>query len=91
MQKRNQCLLVGAKVIGFTCSSQAIFIDSSSNNNLPFVENCSEHGSWCFHGSNLLPLRLLVVVCKHLIGCFTFVSKMKMIELLIKVLNFDII
>lgn len=72
-----QHILVGSKVIGFTWSYEAFFINSSSHNNLPFVDSCPEHRSGCFHWSHLLPLWLLVVVCKHLIGGFTSPARQK--------------
>lgn len=63
-------LLVCNKVVSFTRGSEALLIDSAGHHDLPLVDDGAEHGPGSLHGRQLSPLRLLVVVHKHLVEGF---------------------
>lgn len=71
----NRIVLVCCKVIGFAGSSEAFLIDSTSHHDLAVVDDSAEHGSGRLQGRELPPLRLLVVVHKHLVEGFAVEMK----------------
>lgn len=67
---RIRIVLVWCEVIGFTRSGEAFLIDSTDHHDLAVVHDGPEHGPGRLHGRQLPPLRLLVVVCEHLVEGF---------------------
>lgn len=63
-------LLVCSKVVSFTRGSEALLVDSAGHHDLPLVNDGAEHGPGSLHCCQLPPLRLLVVVHKHLVEGF---------------------
>lgn len=72
----NRIILVGCEVVGFTRSREAVLVDAARHHHLAVVDHGSEHGPGRLHGRQLLPLRLLVVVNKHLVEDFAVETKM---------------
>jgi len=63
-------LLVCREVVGFTQSGEAVLVDAAGHHDAAAVHHGAEHGSGRLHGRQLPPLRLLVVVRKHLVEGF---------------------
>lgn len=73
-------ILVCGEVISFTQSSEALLVDSTGHHDLSVVDDGAEHGPGSLHGRQLPPLRLLVVVCEHLVEGFAVEMHQKIFE-----------